>query len=86
MLVVPHAWDQSDNGERATRLGIARTIPRRRYTSARIVAELRHLLDNPAYSQRALEVGERIRHENGVQAACDALENALQSHLPAQQT
>lgn len=84
MLVVPHAWDQPDNGERAARLGIARIIPRHRYTPPRAAAELRHLLGNPAYSQRASEVGERIRQENGVQAACDALENVLHSRLPAQ--
>jgi hypothetical protein len=37
-------------------------------------AELRHLLDNPVYLQRALEVGEHVRPEDGVRATCDALE------------
>jgi UDP:flavonoid glycosyltransferase YjiC (YdhE family) len=82
MLVVSHAWDQPDNGERVARLGVARTIPRHRYTPARVVAELRHLLDDPSHSQRAAEVGDRIRKENGVRAACDALENLLQNDLP----
>jgi len=31
MLVMPCAWDQADNAERAVRLGVARTIPRHRY-------------------------------------------------------
>lgn len=79
MLVVPTAWDQPDNAERASRLGIARVIPRRDYTAVRAAAELRQLLDNPSYSQRALEVEERMQQENGVRAACDALENVLQS-------
>ena len=30
-LVMPCAWDQPDNAERAARLGISRTIPRHRY-------------------------------------------------------
>ncbi|MCH7688865.1 MAG: glycosyltransferase, partial [Planctomycetes bacterium] len=81
MLVVPFAWDQSDNAERVNRLGIARTIPKRRYTPDRAVAALRRLLDDPAYSQRALKVGEQMRQEHGVSAACDALENLLRKHL-----
>jgi rhamnosyltransferase subunit B len=81
MLVMPCAHDQPDNGERVTRLGIARTIARHRYTPARVAAELRELLDNPAYSQRASEVGEQVRKEDGVRAACDALEALLQAKI-----
>jgi hypothetical protein len=39
------------------------------------------LLDNPAYSQRASEVGEQVRKEDGVRAACDALEALLQAKI-----
>jgi UDP:flavonoid glycosyltransferase YjiC (YdhE family) len=77
MLIMPYAHDQPDNAERLRRLGIARTIARHRYSPARAAAELRHLLDNPSYSQRALEIGEQVRQEDGVQAACDALEALL---------
>jgi UDP:flavonoid glycosyltransferase YjiC (YdhE family) len=79
MLVVPYAHDQPDNAGRVTRLGIARTIARHRYTPARAAAELRELLDNPGYSKRASEAGERVRAEDGVGAACDALEALLQT-------
>ncbi|MHB0960529.1 MAG: glycosyltransferase [Pirellulaceae bacterium] len=79
MLVVPHAWDQPDNGERVVRLGIARTLSKGRYTPRRAAAELSRLLGNPAYSQRASEVAAQIRRENGVETACDALEALLQS-------
>jgi rhamnosyltransferase subunit B len=83
MLVMPSAWDQPDHAERVTRLGIARTVSRSRYTPDRVASELRELLDNPAYSQRASEVGEQVRTEDGVQAACDALEGLLQNVRPA---
>src|SRR6202047_5663284 len=53
MLVMPCAWDQPDNAERAARLGIARTISRRCYTPGRVAAELHRLLNNPRYTQRA---------------------------------
>src|SRR6516162_5176684 len=79
MLVMPYAHDQPDNAGRVTRLGIARTIARHRYTPARAAAELRHLLDNPAYSQRASTVGEKVRQEDGVRAACEALEGLLRT-------
>jgi len=75
MLVVPYAHDQPDNAARLTRLGVARTIAGRRTTSARLTAELGRLLEDPAFSRRALEVGEQIRQEDGVRAACDALES-----------
>jgi rhamnosyltransferase subunit B len=76
-LVVPFAHDQPDNAARLARLGVARILYPRRYMPARAAAELGRLLDDPSYSQRAEEVGERIRREDGVAAACDALEATL---------
>ena len=75
MLIMPCAWDQPDNAERTARLGISRTLPRHRYTPARAAAELTRLLDDATYAQRAAEVGEHIRHENGVCVACSAIES-----------
>lgn len=77
MLVIPHAWDQPDNAERATRLGIARTISQHRYTPNRAMTELRCLLENPEYTQRARKVQEQLKNEDGVKKACDALEQLL---------
>lgn len=77
MLVMPCAWDQPDNAQRAARLGIARTIGRRRYTPQRVAGALQRLLAGPAYSERAAQVGEQVRKEDGVRAACDALEDLL---------
>ncbi len=74
-LIMPCAWDQPDNAARATRLGIARTLPRHRYIPPRVVKELRQLLENPTYTQRASEIGDEVRKENGIEAACDALES-----------
>jgi UDP:flavonoid glycosyltransferase YjiC (YdhE family) len=79
MLVMPCAWDQPDNAERVARLGIARTIARHLYTPGRVAAELRRLLGDPAYERRAAEVARRVRQEDGVRFACDALEEVLQA-------
>lgn len=83
MLVMPYGHDQPDNASRLTRLGIARTIARRRYTPARAAAELRRLLDDPVYAQRARAVREQMQQEDGVTAACDALERILATTRPA---
>lgn len=80
MLVVPQAWDQPDNAARVARLGIARSIPGSRFTPARAAAALLGLLNNASCSQRAIEVGEQIRRENGVAVACDALESVLRKN------
>jgi UDP:flavonoid glycosyltransferase YjiC (YdhE family) len=82
MLVVPYAHDQFDNAARVERLGVARTITRRRFTPSRVAAELRQLLDDPMYTERTLKIGEPLRQEDGVRAACDALE-ALLERAPA---
>ena len=80
MLVMPCAWDQPDNAERAARLGIARTISRRRYTPARVAAELHRLLNDPRYTQRASMVGAQVRQEDGARVACEALSELLPTH------
>jgi UDP:flavonoid glycosyltransferase YjiC (YdhE family) len=77
MVVVPFAHDQPDNARRLQRLGISRTIPRREYTVERVTRELRQVLDEAGYGQRAREVGRQVREEDGVGAACDALERLL---------
>jgi rhamnosyltransferase subunit B len=79
MLVMPEAHDQPENAERVRRLGIARTTSRRRWTPARIASELGRLLGDPAYSRRAAEVGVQIRREDGVGAACEALETLIRT-------
>ena len=77
MLVVPFAHDQPDNAARLTRLGVARTLYPYRYRPASAERELRRLLEDPSYSRRAAEVAEVVRREDGVRAACEALEPLL---------
>ncbi len=76
-LVMPYSHDQPDNAARLERLGTSRTIPRNRYTAARAVTELCELLGNPKYAVRAEEIGRIVQAEDGVTAACDAIEARL---------
>jgi UDP:flavonoid glycosyltransferase YjiC (YdhE family) len=76
-LIVPFAFDQSDNAEHAQRLGVSRTVYRNQYRATRVATELGKLLRDPSYARRAAEVGEQIRQENGPARAADAIEQVL---------
>ena len=77
MLVVPFGGDQYDNGARVERLGVGRMIMRKQYTAERVAAQLRELLDDPGYREKAAEAGHRVQAEDGVRAACDAIDEQL---------
>jgi rhamnosyltransferase subunit B len=79
MLVVPYAFDQPDNAARVTNLGVARTLFPKHYTATRAVEQVRALLEDPHYAQRAAEVGGMVQAEDGVQRACDLLEAHLET-------
>ncbi|MGH8598790.1 MAG: glycosyltransferase, partial [Gammaproteobacteria bacterium] len=77
MLVVPIAHDQYDNAARVGALGVARTLPRRRYQAEQVVVALRALLEKPSYAERARVVAEEVRSERGTPTAVDIIEEVL---------
>lgn len=72
-LIVPVSMDHFDNGARMARLGVARTLDRRKYTPGRAASALRMLLEDQRYSTAASTLAKRIGAENGVARACDVL-------------
>ncbi|MEX2569658.1 MAG: glycosyltransferase, partial [Gemmatimonadota bacterium] len=78
-LMVPFAHDQPDNAHRVRALGVSRTLRPGRYRAGRVADELRTLLEEPSYRERAETIGERVRAEDGVKNACDAIEEVLAS-------
>ena len=77
MLVVPFAHDQFDNAARVTRLGVGRRLAREKFTDDSAARELGALLSAPRVFERSALVAEKIRDERGVDAACEAIEQAL---------
>jgi rhamnosyltransferase subunit B len=77
MVVVPYAHDQPDNADRARRLGVARVIGLRRYRAQRVATTLRDVLRDAEMATAAARVSARVRAEDGVGAACDAIERAF---------
>lgn len=78
-LIVPFAFDQSDNAAHAARLGTSRTLYRRFYKAERVARELDDLLSKPQYALKATEVGALLRNENGAATASDLIVEFLSS-------
>ena len=76
-LIVPFAFDQSDNAEHAYKLGTSRTLYRKNYIAPRVADELYVLLRHPTYTRKALEVGQRLKQEDGPGRAADLIEQVL---------
>ena len=78
-LVVPYGGDQFDNGARVERLGVGRVLLRKYYQADRVAVELQQMLENPSYQTSATAIGQQMQQEDGVGAACDAIEKQLQT-------
>jgi UDP:flavonoid glycosyltransferase YjiC (YdhE family) len=78
-LVVPFAVDQPDNALRAQRLGSAEVLYPWRYAAPRAARRLDDLIRKPGYARRAGEISGRVRSEDGVGDACDAVEELFAS-------
>jgi len=76
-LIVPFAFDQSDNAEHAYKLGTSRTLYRNNYRAPRAADELHELLRQPTYARHAIEVSRKLKQENGPARAADLLEEVL---------
>jgi UDP:flavonoid glycosyltransferase YjiC (YdhE family) len=74
MLIMPYSHDQPDNARRMRRLKVACVIRRSVYTPLRVARTVRKMLEEPKFARRAQSVARLLAHEDGVRAACDALE------------
>jgi UDP:flavonoid glycosyltransferase YjiC (YdhE family) len=79
MLIMPYSHDQPDNARRMQRLGVAKVIERGSYQAMRVAATLKAMLADPELTAQAGRVEERLRHEDGVASATDALEALYRS-------
>ena len=88
MLVLPgeSSCDLSENAARVAGLGVGRVLTLGEYNAFSAAAELALLLKHPTYSERATALSRVIESENGVEAACDAIENYLIRHEGAEVT
>lgn len=76
-LVVPHGFDQPDNAYRIVQRGVGRTLGRFAYNVPNLTRELSPLLSDTGYAEHAARLGGQVRGEDGVRAACDAVERVV---------
>src|SRR5215203_5811482 len=76
-LIVPFAFDQSDNAEHARKVGTSRTLYRDKYLAPRVASELDELLRQPSYARRAMQVSRPRKQEDGPARAADLIEQIL---------
>ncbi len=77
-VVSPFVADQPHWAARVHAVGVAPSPLRQQdLTADRLATRLAHVIGDPGVRERAELIGERIRGENGVQAAVDALDHLL---------
>ena len=76
-LIVPFAFDQSDNADHARRIGTSRTLYRQHYLAARVASELEILMEDSSYAENAKTVSFKLKQENGPASAVDVIESQL---------
>ena len=76
-LITPVWFDQPDNAARAVKLGVARSLPFKRATAARMVRELQPLLTSRSYRDSARDVAVKVESVDGAAVAARHLIEAL---------
>jgi UDP:flavonoid glycosyltransferase YjiC (YdhE family) len=79
MLIMPYSHDQPDNARRMKRLGIAKVIQKADYKPKRVTRKVQAILADPKLADKAARIAEKLRGEDGVRTACDALEALYRS-------
>jgi rhamnosyltransferase subunit B len=74
MLIMPYSHDQPDNARRMQRMNLSCTIERAHYEPKRVARTLYQLLEDPAYAAGARTAATQLAQEDGVNTACNALE------------
>jgi len=75
-VIIPFAHDQFDNAARAKRLGVSVTLKRSRLTPYALADALHSIIDESAFSERAVQLGRQLSTEDGALVAATALEDA----------
>jgi UDP:flavonoid glycosyltransferase YjiC (YdhE family) len=79
VLALPFGFDQPFNARLVTRVGAGRCILPPLHTKRRIARELKTILNDDSYKQRAASLAKAIATENGVANLCDSIEQVLDS-------
>ncbi|SDF57785.1 glycosyltransferase [Terriglobus roseus] len=76
-VVVPFNFDQPDNAARVVRLGVGLKHDRRMWKDRQAHYSLIRLIRDNSFAERAAQIGELIRKEDGTTTAVNAVEHLL---------
>jgi len=77
-LIMPLAHDQHDNAARLERLGVARSLPVRRFQGSVVADRLRELIGSPKFRQQARQyAAELLRNQDSLAQSCQVIEEAV---------
>jgi UDP:flavonoid glycosyltransferase YjiC (YdhE family) len=77
MVIEPYGHDQFFNAQRIIGLGVGVAMLPHRLTAESLARVLDGKVLQPATRRRALEIGAKIKQEDGVSVACDLIEQQL---------
>ena len=72
-IVRPYGFDQFDNAQRLTRLGVAEEISVKAYRADKITQLLKDVVSNPAMASQCTAVSRRLTQSDPIAATCDLL-------------
>lgn len=75
LIVVPTAWDKSENAQRVMEAGVGLRIAPRQATAPRLRAAAQRILATPSYRANARRIAESLGRINGPERAADILES-----------
>ncbi len=75
-VVIPHGLDQPAWARRVRELGVGTSLPHRQLTAGKLAEAIKFLLKNDV-QEKAHELGEKIRAENGAEVAARVILSAL---------
>jgi rhamnosyltransferase subunit B len=81
-VTIPLIFDQVWHGQRLEELGLGVMVKGRSRKAERVWDALRAVTEDERYTERARAFAARLAEEDGVAAACDAIERALAPPLP----
>jgi MGT family glycosyltransferase len=73
LIVVPHIHEQQVTAERLSELGLGISIDQSAVTAETLAAAVDRVFREPAFSQRARQMGQQVREAGGYRAAVDAI-------------
>lgn len=76
-LICPMNFDQFDNAYRLAKLGVARSLTRKRFTVKKVVEALSDLLNSPTVAEQCQRYATQLQGNEALEQACNLIEALL---------